>query len=75
MEERDTANQTVFGSGDERICPLLNLAVYLEVMAHESGDVEALSDLGWLYGDGTAENMHRQIRRILKKIWGTSLGF
>ena len=31
MEERDTANQIVFGSGDERMCALLNLAVYLEV--------------------------------------------
>jgi hypothetical protein len=32
-EERDSPAQIILGSGDERVCALLNLALYLEVMA------------------------------------------
>lgn len=77
MEERDTANQIVFGSGDERMCALLNLAVYLEVYSKHNGINDDIAPFGnnFVYGsDDKNGSAHQQVRKTLKDhVWGNNL--
>lgn len=68
-EERDTSKQIVFGSSDERLCPLLNLAAYTELKHEVEGPmVRSVEEMNFVFGDGNG-NGHRNIRNALEKIW------
>jgi Transcriptional activator of glycolytic enzymes len=59
-EERDAPEQIILGSMDFRICPLLNLAIYLEVTGRESGGISN----DFVYGN--PNDGHRVARGCLK---------
>ena len=65
-EERDSPAQLLLGSGDERLCVLLNMAVYLEILGQQHASIH------WLYGVSGDSDMqgHRQIRQLLCQVLG-----
>ena len=64
-EERDAPTQFILGSMDEHLCPLLNLAVYLECMGNRDGNDNTPDN--FLYGDGC--DGHRKVRAILEELF------
>ena len=61
-EERDAPDQVIFGSMEEYICPLLNLAQYIET-APKCGEV--LSKEGHLFGGSKARSGIRRLFDVL----------
>ena len=62
-EERDSPKQILIGSYNEKLCVLLNLAIYLELY----GEMENINN-SFIYGNG--ESGDRIVRNLLKNILG-----
>ncbi|KAH9090707.1 hypothetical protein LEN26_018858 [Aphanomyces euteiches] len=56
-EEREAPRQIILGSMDDRLCPLLNLAIYLETQ------LTVMDSDSFLYGNGG--DGHRNVRSLL----------
>ncbi|KAH9141397.1 hypothetical protein AeRB84_014418, partial [Aphanomyces euteiches] len=63
LEERESPRQILLGSMDERLCVLLNLAVYVELI--DSDDPERV-DHGFLFGNGNDGD--RLVRDMLHRV-------
>ena len=48
MEERESSEQIILGSSDPLVCPLLNLAIYLETALMEEWEANPFSTLGFI---------------------------
>ena len=62
-EERDAPLQLVLGAMDHRICPLINLAIYLGNFSHRSSDSKNSS-----FGLADSQTGHQSVRNILNKV-------
>ena len=60
-EEREAPEQVILGSMDKRLCPLLNLAVFIETKGHNLGHTHFLFD--------KPTSGHQQIRKQLNDIF------
>lgn len=66
MEERDAPKQFIMGSMEEKICCLLNLAVFAELEGRQLGaDLQARGEQFPFYGDPDG---HRRVRAALDKV-------
>jgi hypothetical protein len=63
-EERDAPEQIILGSIDPRICPLLNLATFLEVSGRDAAAVYRSE-----YVFGNATDGHRIVRQLLNNLF------
>ena len=67
-EEREAPQQFILGSMEERICPLLNLAVHSEMMGCNVAEGEQERGDSFLFGNGN--DGHRRVRAVLEIIFG-----
>ena len=66
-EEREAPQQFIVGAMEERICPLLSLAVYAEILGFSMSDRQQARSDDFLFSiDGEG---HRKVREALERIF------